>query len=74
MGAKATSRPRRTVRGEASLEGVGIHTGARTKLTFRAAPSGSGIAFRRTDLASQPVIPARPVIFPYSHGSVTVSG
>jgi UDP-3-O-[3-hydroxymyristoyl] N-acetylglucosamine deacetylase/3-hydroxyacyl-[acyl-carrier-protein] dehydratase len=47
------------VRGEASLEGVGIHTGARTKLTFRAAPSGAGIAFRRTDLASQPVIPAR---------------
>ena len=59
MGAKATSRPRRTVRGEASLEGVGIHTGVRTKVTFRAAPSGSGIAFRRTDLASQPVIPAR---------------
>ena len=59
MGAKPTSRPRRTVRGEASLEGVGIHTGARTRLTFRAATSGAGLAFRRTDLDGQPVIPAR---------------
>ncbi len=59
MGAKATSTPRRTVGRPASLEGVGIHTGARTSVTFGPAAPGAGLVFRRTDLEGAPAIPAR---------------
>jgi UDP-3-O-[3-hydroxymyristoyl] N-acetylglucosamine deacetylase/3-hydroxyacyl-[acyl-carrier-protein] dehydratase len=51
--------PRRTVRGTASLEGVGIHTGQVSRVTFLAGAPGSGIVFRRTDLDGVPAIPAR---------------
>jgi UDP-3-O-[3-hydroxymyristoyl] N-acetylglucosamine deacetylase/3-hydroxyacyl-[acyl-carrier-protein] dehydratase len=50
---------RRTVAGEASISGVGLHLGVECRLTVRAAPSGAGIVFRRTDLAGAPAIPAR---------------
>ena len=56
---KSVSQARRTVRREASLEGVGIHTGAKTRVVFQPAPPGTGIAFRRSDLAGQPMIPAK---------------
>jgi UDP-3-O-[3-hydroxymyristoyl] N-acetylglucosamine deacetylase/3-hydroxyacyl-[acyl-carrier-protein] dehydratase len=56
---KPSSSPRRTVRGTASLEGVGIHTGARTRVTFRGASPGEGVVFRRSDLEGAPSIPAR---------------
>ena len=58
-GTKPSSSPRRTVRRPASLEGVGIHTGARTTVTFQAAAMGQGVCFRRTDLEGQPVIAAK---------------
>jgi UDP-3-O-[3-hydroxymyristoyl] N-acetylglucosamine deacetylase/3-hydroxyacyl-[acyl-carrier-protein] dehydratase len=57
--AKPSSQPRRTVRGAESLEGVGIHTGATTRVTFRGAAPGAGVVFRRTDLEGTPEIPAR---------------
>jgi UDP-3-O-[3-hydroxymyristoyl] N-acetylglucosamine deacetylase / 3-hydroxyacyl-[acyl-carrier-protein] dehydratase len=50
---------RRTVRRDAKLEGVGIHTGAVTSVTFRAAPPGAGVSFRRVDLPGAPEIAAR---------------
>ncbi len=50
---------RRTIRAEASVEGIGLHLGRACRLTFRPAASGSGIAFRRVDLPDCPVIPAR---------------
>ena len=50
---------RRSVRGHAALEGVGMHTGAVSTLTFRPAEPGAGVVFRRTDLADSPPIPAR---------------
>jgi len=50
---------RRSVRGSASLEGVGLHTGARSKVSFHGADPGRGIVFRRTDLPGSPEIPAR---------------
>ena len=57
---QASSGPvRRSVRGHATLEGVGMHTGAVSTLTFRRAEPGAGIAFRRTDLEGAPLIPAR---------------
>jgi len=58
-GAKPSNSARRTVRRPAGLEGVGMHTGARTTVTFQPAPVGQGVCFRRTDLDGQPVIPAR---------------
>ncbi|MFN2565927.1 MAG: bifunctional UDP-3-O-[3-hydroxymyristoyl] N-acetylglucosamine deacetylase/3-hydroxyacyl-ACP dehydratase [Gemmatimonadaceae bacterium] len=50
---------RRTVAHEASISGIGLHLGVPCRLTVRPAPSGSGIAFQRTDLSGAPVIPAR---------------
>jgi UDP-3-O-[3-hydroxymyristoyl] N-acetylglucosamine deacetylase / 3-hydroxyacyl-[acyl-carrier-protein] dehydratase len=46
--------PRRTLAAAASLSGVGLHTGARTRLTCQPAESGQGIRFRRTDLPGAP--------------------
>ena len=57
--AQTASPPRRTLRGSTALEGVGMHTGARTRVTFGAGERGSGIVFRRTDLDGSPAIPAR---------------
>ncbi|MDE1975930.1 MAG: UDP-3-O-acyl-N-acetylglucosamine deacetylase, partial [Elusimicrobia bacterium] len=48
-----------TIERETSLEGVGLHTGNRSKLTFRPAPANAGIRFFRTDLPGTPMIPAR---------------
>ena len=50
---------RRSVRGQATLEGVGMHTGAVSTVTFRGAPAGTGVVVRRTDLPGAPPIPAR---------------
>ena len=49
---------RNTIGGTAVVEGVGLHLGKACRLTFRPAPSGSGIVFKRTDLAETPLIPA----------------
>lgn len=48
-----------TIKNEISLEGIGLHTGNKSKLTFRPAPANSGIRFFRTDLPGMPMIPAR---------------
>ena len=50
---------RRTITRTVSLDGTGLHTGAKTTLVCRPAASGSGIVFRRTDLEGAPEIPAR---------------
>lgn len=46
-----------TVKAPISCVGVGLHSGRRISLTFRPAPVGHGIVFRRTDLGLD--IPAR---------------
>lgn len=46
----------RTLRQAVSVEGIGLHSGKPTKLTFRPAPTGSGIHFVRRDLPGQPSI------------------
>ncbi|MBI3551193.1 MAG: UDP-3-O-[3-hydroxymyristoyl] N-acetylglucosamine deacetylase [Elusimicrobia bacterium] len=48
-----------TIKSEASLEGIGLHTGNFSKITFRPAPANTGIRFFRTDLPDCPMIPAR---------------
>ena len=58
----ATSEPagqRRTIRGEAVVDGIGLHLGQPCRLTFRPAPSGTGIVFRRLDIENAAPIPAR---------------
>ena len=49
---------RNTIAASTSVQGVGLHLGVECRLTFRPAPSGSGIAFRRTDLPDAPTIRA----------------
>jgi UDP-3-O-[3-hydroxymyristoyl] N-acetylglucosamine deacetylase/3-hydroxyacyl-[acyl-carrier-protein] dehydratase len=50
---------RRTIARQVSLEGIGLHLGAACQLSFRPAPSGAGLSFRRIDLPGSPTIPAR---------------
>src|SRR5258708_5614241 len=63
IGAKIMSKdslsPQTTITQETSLQGIGLHTGNASKLTFRPAPPNTGIRFFRTDLAGSPMIPAR---------------
>jgi UDP-3-O-[3-hydroxymyristoyl] N-acetylglucosamine deacetylase/3-hydroxyacyl-[acyl-carrier-protein] dehydratase len=51
--------PRRSIARPVTLEGIGLHLGQSCRLTFRPADGGTGIVFRRVDLPSAPVIPAR---------------
>lgn len=49
----------RTLQLKTSVEGVGLHTGARVRLTLNPAPVDTGIVFVRTDLPCPVEIPAR---------------
>ncbi|ABF86238.1 MULTISPECIES: UDP-3-O-acyl-N-acetylglucosamine deacetylase [Myxococcus] len=55
---RPSSYNQRTLSKIASLQGVGLHSGARVTLTLRPAPPGHGIVFVRTDLARPVSIPA----------------
>lgn len=57
--ATSLSGERRTVAGEATVQGVGLHLGQPCTLVFRPAPTGTGIVFRRLDLPGTAAIPAR---------------
>jgi len=54
-----TPTPRRSIAGEVTLSGIGLHTGVETVATFRPAAAGTGVRFRRVDLDGAPEIPAR---------------
>jgi UDP-3-O-[3-hydroxymyristoyl] N-acetylglucosamine deacetylase/3-hydroxyacyl-[acyl-carrier-protein] dehydratase len=41
------------------VEGVGLHTGARTRVVFRPVTEATGLRFRRLDLPGAPTIPVR---------------
>jgi len=47
-----------TIKEPVSLEGVGLHTGARTTVTINPAPDNTGIVFCRSDLDDKPRIEA----------------
>lgn len=51
-------KQQRTIKAEATVAGVGLHTGETTTLTFKPADINEGIRFIRTDLPDQTVIPA----------------
>lgn len=48
-----------TIRKEASIQGVGLHTGKMTHLKFKSAPENTGAVFVRVDLPGKPRIPAK---------------
>jgi UDP-3-O-[3-hydroxymyristoyl] N-acetylglucosamine deacetylase len=52
-------RKQRTLQRIVNCVGVGLHSGRTVSLTLKPADAGSGIRFRRTDLAGTPDIPAR---------------
>ena len=47
-----------TIKKEATLSGVGLHTGMNVTVKFLPAANNHGIKFQRVDLPGQPVIPA----------------
>lgn len=48
----------KTIQSNASISGVGLHTGNEVNLTLKPAPAGNGISFQRMDLPLKPVIKA----------------
>jgi len=48
----------RTIASPFSLNGVGLHSGAKVQLNFKPAPEGHGVKFQRIDLDGHPVINA----------------
>jgi len=49
-------KKQRTIKKEASLTGIGLHTGNQCKMTFKPAPPDSGIRFVRADLPNKPSV------------------
>ena len=50
--------PQKTISKESSLSGVGLHTGENVKLTFKPAPSNTGLVFVREDIDENNLIEA----------------
>ncbi len=46
----------RSILREASIKGKGLHTGEEVRISFKPAPAGQGIVFRRIDLYGKPEI------------------
>ncbi len=57
-GAAMETRRQKTLRRAVSYSGIGIHTGKEVTIRFCPSDKGTGIIFRRTDLPSEPLIPA----------------
>jgi len=47
-----------SIKHEVSISGIGLHTGKKVTLTFKAAPIDHGISFKRIDLEGEPIIEA----------------
>lgn len=47
-----------TLKGEVTLSGIGLHTGAYVNMTLKPATPGHGIKFQRIDLPGQPIVKA----------------
>jgi UDP-3-O-[3-hydroxymyristoyl] N-acetylglucosamine deacetylase / 3-hydroxyacyl-[acyl-carrier-protein] dehydratase len=50
---------RQTIARPVTLEGIGLHLGLPSRVTFRPAPEGTGVVFRRIDLPGAPEVQAR---------------
>lgn len=51
----------RTIKNPVSVEGVGLQTGQRVRLSLKSSPVNSGISFVRTDLPGSPAINLRSI-------------
>lgn len=49
----------RTIRKKVRVEGIGLHTGQASSVTFRPAPPNTGIYFVRADLPGSPALPVQ---------------
>ncbi|MBN1541947.1 bifunctional UDP-3-O-[3-hydroxymyristoyl] N-acetylglucosamine deacetylase/3-hydroxyacyl-ACP dehydratase [candidate division KSB1 bacterium] len=47
-----------TIKEPVSYSGMGLHTGSKSKITFKPAPANTGIIFKRVDIPDSPPIPA----------------
>jgi UDP-3-O-[3-hydroxymyristoyl] N-acetylglucosamine deacetylase / 3-hydroxyacyl-[acyl-carrier-protein] dehydratase len=47
-----------TIARPGDMQGVGLHTGAEVRMRILPAPVGTGVVFRRTDVADAPEVPA----------------
>ncbi len=65
--------PQQTIGKEVSYSGTGLHSGNRVTMTFRPAPPGSGIRFRRVDLDGKPEVEARVHNVSETNRSTTLS-
>ena len=52
----------RTIRRDAAIEGVGLHTGKTVRIRFRPADAHGGIRFVRTDLDGKPEVQVAPAM------------
>ncbi len=52
-------KKQKTIKKEISLEGVGLHTGKKVKMTLKPGEENSGFVFVRTDLEGSPIIEAK---------------
>lgn len=55
-----SGKPQRTIAKAVTLEGIGLHTGERGRITFRPAEANTGLRFVRADLPGHPVVRVRP--------------
>jgi UDP-3-O-[3-hydroxymyristoyl] N-acetylglucosamine deacetylase len=60
-----------TIRKQAAIEGVGLHSGQPAKITLSPAPADTGIVFRAAD-PHRTLIPARPEMIVDSHFATTL--
>jgi len=56
-----TKIKQKTIAKDVSLNGVGLHTGSKVTLTFKAGPENSGLSFKRIDLEGNPTIEANAI-------------
>ncbi|MBP5705305.1 MAG: bifunctional UDP-3-O-[3-hydroxymyristoyl] N-acetylglucosamine deacetylase/3-hydroxyacyl-ACP dehydratase [Paludibacteraceae bacterium] len=65
----------KTLKGEFSISGVGLHTGLAINATFKPAPAGTGIKFKRIDLEGENEIDALAEnVVETSRGTVIAKG
>lgn len=64
----------KTIAREASVEGIGLHTGKPCRLIFRPAPSSTGIYFVRRDLPGSPAVSAQAEFVSATALATVVSG
>ncbi|MDO8525899.1 MAG: UDP-3-O-acyl-N-acetylglucosamine deacetylase [Candidatus Omnitrophota bacterium] len=54
-------KKQRTIKGPVTIEGIGLQTGKKVKLSLKSSPADSGISFVRTDLPGAPALNLRSI-------------